>query len=457
MLPPNTQCIHVPYPANSQEYAQLFADWQGFIWLDSGIRREYCSQFDLITARPEQALCAHTPDQVQLFHNDQCQSLTRHAAADWCEHWIKPSLDDACADLPFNGGLIGYIGYEWMHSTFKLPVNNIYKTPLLYLGVYEWALIIDHIKKSAFFVFTAQLPEIKRADILKQFNSPPKAIGFFNCSAFKPTTNKVHYLNDVQTILDYIYAGDCYQVNYSQAFTADFSGDAFAAYCRLRAGCPGPFSAFIKTDVGAILSLSPEQFIEIDNRQATSRPIKGTAARSNDPYMDTDAAEQLRQSNKNRAENLMIVDLIRNDFSKNCEPGSVKVGELFGLYSFTNVHHLISQINAVLKSHVSHWQFVMDAFPGGSITGAPKKRAMEIIDELEPHQRHIYCGSIGFFSRNGQTRTNIAIRTLLIENRQITLWGGGGIVADSIAEDEYRESLDKIDVFKSILFGASRQ
>jgi para-aminobenzoate synthetase component 1 len=447
----------VPYPTNSQEYAQLFADWQGFIWLDSGTRREYCSEFDLITARPEQALCAHSPDQIQLFHNDQCRNLSRFAAADWCEHWIKPSLDNICTELPFNGGLVGYIGYEWMHASFKLPINNTYKTPLLYLGVYEWALIIDHIKKTAYFVFTGQLPESKRADILKQFNSSAKALALFNCSAFEPATDKVQYLNDVQTILDYIYAGDCYQVNYSQAFTADFSGDAFAAYCTLRAGCPGPFSAFIKTDFGAILSLSPEQFIAIDNRQATSRPIKGTAARNSDANSDKDAAEQLQQSAKNRAENLMIVDLIRNDFSKNCEPGSVKVAELFGLYSFTNVHHLISQIQGTIKSQVSNWQFVLDAFPGGSITGAPKKRAMEIINELERHQRHIYCGSIGFFSRNGQARTNIAIRTLLIENQHITLCGGGGIVADSVAEEEYRESLDKIDLFKSILFGASDQ
>jgi para-aminobenzoate synthetase component I len=453
-LPP--QIIPLPYPANSQEYAQLFAAWAGFIWLDSGTRREYCGAFDLITALPEQTLSAHSPAQIEHRHNNQLRTLSLSEAWQWCEEQIKPRAQEASSaasesSVPFSGGLLGFIGYEWMHSAFKLPVNNTYTTPLMYLGVYEWALIIDHVQLTAYFVFTQHLAATRSAQILQQFNSAPTASTSFKCSEFIPITQKSRYLQDIQTILDYIRAGDCYQVNYSQAFSAAFSGDPFAAYCQLRAGCPGPFSAFIATAQGAILSLSPEQFIEIDSNQATSRPIKGTAARSANAQVDSCGAQELQQSVKNRAENLMIVDLLRNDFSKNCLPGSVSVPELFGLYSFTNVHHLISRIQGVLQAHISHWQFVLDAFPGGSITGAPKKRAMEIIHQLEPHQRHIYCGSIGFWSRNGKTRTNIAIRTLLIEQQQITLWGGGGVVADSIAEDEYQESLDKIDLFKTIL------
>lgn len=443
----------VPYPDDSQEYAQIFCFWDGFIWLDSGTRREYCSQYDLITASPSQTLSAHSPLDISLKHNGNLQQLSRPEAECWCEQLLSLT-PDTTNNIPFVGGALGYIGYEWCHPKFKLGAKNSYQTPLMYLGLYEWALIINHDEKTAYFMFTAELsPELK-TKIIDQFNnrkSIPLSERGFHCSEFIPSTERSQYINDVNKILDYIVAGDCYQVNYSQAFTATYTGDPFKAYCQLRKGCPGPFSAFIKTELGAILSLSPEQFIEIDGDSACTRPIKGTATRSEDNDIDQQLAQGLHESDKNRAENLMIVDLLRNDFSQNCRPGSVKVPQLYKLYSFTNVHHLISQIIGTLQANVSSWKFVMDAFPGGSITGAPKKRAMEIIAELEPHQRHIYCGSIGYFSRDGQARTNIAIRTMLIENDQLTLWGGGGVVADSIAEDEFKESNDKIAAFKAIL------
>lgn len=443
--------IPVPYPADSLEYASRFAQLAGFIWLDSGMRREYCGQYDLISALPSQTLCAHSASQIQLRQPGNTKPISLNEAQRWCDEQLKASQPTE-GNIAFNGGLLGYIGYEWNHPSFKLPSFNRLATPLVYLGVYEWALVIDHLQKKAYFVFTAGIALTRQQQIMQQFNSPPAQPGQFQCGTFLPQTSKSQYIKDVHTILDFISAGDCYQVNYSQAFKAPFSGDGFAAYCQLRRGCPGPFSAFIATEQGAILSLSPEQFIQIDaDGRAASRPIKGTAARSNQEQLDLDTAQELQHSIKNRAENLMIVDLLRNDFSKNCRPGSVKVPELFGLYSFTNVHHLISTIEGELNESISHWQFILDAFPGGSITGAPKKRAMEIIHQLEPHQRHIYCGCIGFWSRNGNTRTSIAIRTLLIEQEQITLWGGGGVVADSSAEDEYQESLDKIAIFKSIL------
>ncbi len=462
----NLSQIAIPYPANSQAYAQIFAHWDGFIWLDSGTRREYCSGYDLITARPSQTLCAHSYEDIRLSQEGTTQRLSLEEAQRWCEaqtHLRQISAtQEFNTEIPFSGGLIGYIGYEWMHGTFKLPLLNRYATPLVYLGVYEWALVINHELKDAFFVFTDEASEHLREEVLQLFHSPattPTGANESNfiCSSFVPQTPKSQYLADVNTVLDFINAGDCYQVNYSQAFTATFSGDSFSAYCQLRQGCPGPFSAYISTQQGAILSLSPEQFIHIaPNHKATSRPIKGTAARSAQPEQDHEQAQALHQSIKNRAENLMIVDLLRNDFSKHCMPGSVKVPELFTLYSFANVHHLISTIEGQLKPATNRWRFIMDAFPGGSITGAPKKRAMEIIHQLEPHQRHIYCGCIGFWSRNGHTHSNIAIRTLLIEGEQITLWGGGGVVADSNAEDEYQESLDKIAVFKSILMQAAK-
>lgn len=452
MPPSQPTIISLPYPADSLEYASHFAAWAGFIWLDSGTRREYCGQYDLITALPSQSLCAHSPTHIELTQQGTTQSISVADAKRWCEAQIQAAAPESNEQIPFNGGLLGYIGYEWNHQAFKLPVVNRLATPLMYLGVYEWALIIDHTQQTAYFIFTDNLSAEYQRDILQQLNTSADARGGFYCGAFVPQTEKEQYFKDINTILNFIQAGDCYQVNYAQAFSAQFTGDAFVAYCQLRSGCPGPFSAYISTNQGAILSLSPEQFIQIDaGKQATSRPIKGTAARSSQQQLDAEAAHALEQSEKNKAENLMIVDLLRNDLSKNCRPGSVKVSELFGLYSFTNVHHLISTIQGTLRADVNPWQFIIDAFPGGSITGAPKKRAMEIIHQLEPYPRHIYCGCIGYWSRNGQARTNIAIRTLLIEGTKITLWGGGGVVADSNAEAEYQESLDKIAIFKTIL------
>lgn len=464
--------VPLPYPADSLAYASGFAQETGFIWLDSGTRREYCGQYDLISAYPSQVLSAQCATDITLTQNDVTRCITPQEAELWCEEQTRPITQEP-SDWPvaFSGGLLGYIGYEWNHPKFKLLVENRFVTPLLYLGVYEWALVIDHDQQSAYCVFThnccLQLQQqimqkltaaVASGEIFKSTDTDGGDLTgkAFYCGDFIAQTPKDNYLRDINTILEFIRAGDCYQVNYSQAFRAKFTGDCFAAYCQLRQGCPGPFSAYIATNQGAILSLSPEQFIQIDtNRQAISRPIKGTAPRNQQAQLDVDLAQQLQSSIKNRAENLMIVDLLRNDFSKNCQPGSVRVPELFGLYSFTNVHHLISTIEGELNNAISHWRFLCDAFPGGSITGAPKKRAMEIIQQLEPHQRHIYCGCIGYWSRNGNTRTNIAIRTLLIEREAITLWGGGGVVADSIAEDEYQESLDKIAIFKAILTGAA--
>lgn len=448
--------IPLTYSQDSWVYAQLFAHWQGFVWLDSGTRREYCGHLDLISARPSKVLIAQTPWQIELTDNGQTRRLDRSQADLWLEQQIHPNECEMLAvDLPFNGGLIGYIGYEWQNPSYKIPIKHHFRTPLVNLGLYDWAIIVDHDKCQAYCLITAHVSSLLLADILSTLKDHDPAYcvdsAEFTCGAFSPTTAKQQYLADAQTILDYINAGDCYQVNYSQCFTAPFNGSALAAYYQLRRGCPGPFSAYISTEHGAIMSLSPEQFIQIDGNLASSRPIKGTAARQDDPSMDKQAAANLQASGKNRAENLMIVDLLRNDFSKNCLAGTVKVPELFGLYTLTNVHHLISHICGTIAPCISSWRFIQDAFPGGSITGAPKKRAMEIIAQLEPHQRHIYCGCIGFWSRNNQARTNIAIRTLLIEDETIAVWGGGGVVADSEPESEYRESLDKIAAFKTIL------
>jgi para-aminobenzoate synthetase component 1 len=197
---------------------------------------------------------------------------------------------------------------------------------------------------------------------------------------------------------------------------------------------------------GAILSLSPERFLLSDQQgQVETRPIKGTRPRGQSPEADKALADELYNATKDRAENLMIVDLLRNDLSRNCEPGSIDVPELFSIESYPNVHHLVSVIRGQLKPNTGPLQLLRDAFPGGSITGAPKIRAMEIIDELEPQRRSIYCGSIGYISCSGRMDTSITIRTLLCRDDSIYCWAGGGIVADSKIEEEYQETFNKVN------------
>ncbi|MGB0734127.1 MAG: aminodeoxychorismate synthase component I, partial [Pontibacterium sp.] len=248
----------------------------------------------------------------------------------------------------------------------------------------------------------------------------------------------------VEKIDDYIRAGDCYQVNYAQRFSAPFEGDLWEAYLLLRASAPTPYAGYLECSQGSLLSLSPECFLTVKNRTVLTKPIKGTCPRGDNNTSDKALANQLLSSTKDRAENLMIVDLLRNDLSKECTLGSVKVPHLFALESYKNVHHLVSTIEGTLPESTSPLALLKSCFPGGSITGAPKIRAMEIIEELEPHRRSAYCGSLGYISFCGNMNTNITIRTLVGTLDKLYCWAGGGIVADSIIQHEYDETFTKV-------------
>jgi len=233
-------------------------------------------------------------------------------------------------------------------------------------------------------------------------------------------------------------------VNFAQHFSACYQGEEWQAYKILRRAIPSPFSAYYNLGKQTLLSISPERFISVIDDHIEAKPIKGTIARNDDREIDNRNRQTLFNSTKDRAENLMIVDLLRNDLGKACEPGSIHVEKLFDVESFANVHHLVSTITGKLADDQTNLTLLKACFPGGSITGAPKRRAMQIIDELEGVQRSIYCGSIGYISRCGHMDTNIAIRTLLADGETLHCWGGGGIVADSNAESEYQESLTKV-------------
>ena len=252
--------------------------------------------------------------------------------------------------------------------------------------------------------------------------------------------------------MDYIVAGDCYQVCLAQRLRAIYQGDPWDAYLRLRTASPTPFSAYLQLTGATVLSLSPERFLEVNQGQVETKPIKGTRARGQTPQQDQVLYNELAASPKDRAENLMIVDLLRNDLSKHCDVNTVQVPRLFAIESYSNVHHLVTTIRGRI-SDSKLLSLLKGAFPGGSITGAPKLRAMEIIEQLEPHRRTAYTGSIGYISSHGRMDTNICIRTLVATQQQynhqpagyIYCWAGGGIVADSNCDDEYQETFDKIN------------
>jgi para-aminobenzoate synthetase component 1 len=270
-------------------------------------------------------------------------------------------------------------------------------------------------------------------------------------SSVKSNLGKDDYARAFDRVQAHIAQGDCYQVNLTQRFSANVRGNAWHAYENLRRINPAPFSAFLQHPACRVLSSSPERFLKLTGEHVETQPIKGTRPRSADGRRDKALAEELRASEKDRAENVMIVDLLRNDLGKQCVPGSVSASRLFDVESFASVHHLVSTVEGRLNPGRHAADLLRACFPGGSITGAPKLRAMEIIESLEPQRRSVYCGAIGYIGFDGNMDTNIAIRTLLETGKKIHAWAGGGIVVDSQLESEYQESFDKAAAMLAVL------
>jgi len=367
------------------------------------------------------------------------------------------------ANLPFEGGAIGYFGYDLARRLESLPTLAVdaEDMPQMMIGVYDWALLVDHREKRAWLVSHGVDAQTENAwpGLCALFaDAQPSAAS----KAFAISSNVISNMNldDYQDAFDkikrYIVEGDCYQVNLAQRFSAQASGDAWAAYQHLRKISPAPFMAYMSFPELQVLSGSPERFLQVKGDHVETRPIKGTRPRSTDSAEDSQNATDLKASLKDRAENLMIVDLLRNDISKTCATGSVRADRLFALESFANVHHLVSTVTGKLAAGMTAIDLLKGCFPGGSITGAPKLRSMEIIEELEPHRRGLYCGAIGYIGFDGNMDTNIAIRTAVYSNHEIRFWAGGGIVADSEMQKEYRETWDKASSMLQLMqhFGA---
>ena len=377
---------------------------------------------------------------------------------------------------PFQGGVAGYIGYDYGAVLERLPEPRYddLAIPDVVLGLYDWVIAWDHGVRTAWIVSTG-LPETgpgrrgraeqRLAMVRERLGRPSRApavtvpapaptpeaptypvLGVEETERLGLRSTFTHrgYLDAVTRVRDYIVAGDIFQANISQRFQAPLTEPAFELYRRLCRRNPAAFAAYLDFGALQIMSASPERFLRLDEQgRVETRPIKGTRPRGLGPMHDAALGRALAESDKDRAENVMIVDLLRNDLSRVCRPGSVRVPELFALEQHPTVHHLVSTVVGELEPGCDAIDLLRAAFPGGSITGAPKVRAMEIIAELEPSKRGVYCGSIGYVSTTGAMDTSIVIRTYLALRGRVYFQAGGGIVADSDPELEYRETLDK--------------
>lgn len=418
----------------------------GAILLDSARPGAERGRFDLLSAWPLQYLQAQPDEHGRAFLQRLRAALAQLGDA---------QLPEGC-ELPFAGGLIGYLSYDFGRRLEHLPnlATDDLGLPDAQLGLYAWALVSDHQHGTSQLVFHPSLASHERQRLITLFEAPEATTtGEFRLlDAMHGDLQPAQYRTAFDQVQRYIQAGDCYQINLTQRFRAPCQGDPWLAYQALRKACPTPFSGYQQlADGSALLSFSPERFIRVSQRQVETRPIKGTRPRASDPLEDARNADELRHSAKDRSENLMIVDLLRNDLGRTCEIGSVKVPELFSLESYPNVHHLVSSVTGHLAAGRDALDLIGDSFPGGSITGAPKIRAMQIIDELEPSRRALYCGSLLYVDVRGEMDSSIAIRSLLVKDGQVSCWGGGAVVADSDWEDEYEESIAKVRVLMETL------
>lgn len=372
-----------------------------------------------------------------------------------------------CAEaLPcLAGGWIGFISYEFGYETEPRlhPLRKPLPLPLFNAGLYLWMASHNRSTGEHFLWVHPQCASAIRKKLEEWLKAPvtQPSRRWQIQQRFRARQTPQQFRSSVERVRRYIAAGDCYQANLSQEFSATYTGDAWDAFQALSDANPTAHSAFIRAGDQSLLSVSPERFLKIKGRVVTTSPIKGTRQRGDTQEEDERLAAELMASEKDRAENLMIVDLLRNDLSRNAASGSVAVDALFALESYRNVHHLVSHIRCELAEGVTPMKALLDAFPGGSITGAPKIRAMEIIRELEPHHRGPYCGSVFFRGLDDSLESNIAIRTLVCHNGgdgvrdsggngardgegQIYCCGGGGVVSDSDPESEYQETLTKV-------------
>jgi para-aminobenzoate synthetase component I len=451
------------------------------LFLDSASTASRFGRYSFLTADPVAIVRSRGAD-AECF--DRLTGARRAVTGDpltALRELLTPHRAEVVPGLPpFQGGAAGYVAYDWGLTLERLPAPRYddLGLPDLVLGLYDWVIAWDHESSRAWLISTGipgrsddALPRAaSRAAAVKQWLAGPsgralassdRTLALSDPRPFAPSYpvdrvwwprtfelrssfTRSEYLDAVSRVREYIFAGDIFQANLSQRFEAAIDESAWSFYSRLRRRNAAPFAAFLDFPDVTVVSASPERFLRVDaDGHVETRPIKGTRPRGFGPEHDAALGQALAESAKDRAENLMIVDLMRNDLSRVCAPHSVRVSELFSLESYATVHHLVSTVVGELSPGTDAIDLLRAAFPGGSITGAPKLRAMEVIAELEPSRRGVYCGAIGYWSVTGALDTSIAIRTAVVQDGRVYFSAGGGIVADSDPGQEYMETLDK--------------
>lgn len=436
---------------NPLEIYNLFKDDLNSIFLDSSKEDKNLSKFSFIGINP-----------FLIFESIENKAFINKEKVDGDPFKVLEELiskysfkEDKYKEIPLIGGAIGYISYDILRIIEKIPNTSKEDFSLndMRFVFYKNIIIFDLINKKQYITsldgndkeIEDILTIIKKATNIKEEKFEEVNKEFI--SNFK----KEDYIDAIKKLKDYIESGDVYIANLTQRFFTETKFSSFEIYKRLRSINKAPFSVFANYEDFQIISSSPERFIEIKDRKVITRPIKGTRPRGNNEEEDLKNSLELLNSEKDKAELLMVVDLERNDLSKVCKPHTVKVKELFKLEKYATVFHLVSTVEGILKDNISSVKCIRECFPGGSITGTPKIRAMEIIEELEGLKRNIYTGAIGYFDFRGNADFNIVIRTIIKKENKAYFGVGGGITYDSIEEDEYNETLDKAKALMRVL------
>lgn len=445
------QLYETPYDSN-QLFLQV-SNEKHTMFLDSSKIDDHLGRYSIIVCNPRHVL----ENKNNATYLDK-QILNGQDPFDHLQNLLDRYPKDYKSHLPFIGGCVGFLSYDLKQHIEKLPITTIddMDMPDMFFGVYDGAIVVDH-EENKVYLTDAELDDYgqERIDALKELLEKPQVtvdlIKHAQAAEIKSNFEHPAYLQAIEDVRAYIRSGDIYQVNMTQRFEADLRDEPVALYEKLRMMNPAPFSSYIDYGSGHICSSSPERFISVRNQKIETRPIKGTMPRSKDPIEDEANKNQLINSEKDQSELLMIVDLERNDLSRIAKTGSVKVTELFKLETYETVFHLVATVQAEIDSKYAIKDVLKATFPGGSITGAPKIRAMEVIDELEPTARGLYTGSIGYIDFNKDMDLNIVIRTFILENNKAYFQAGGGIVWDSDPQLEYEESLAKAFALKKTL------
>ena len=458
-----------PYPELEQLFLEFASD-ESLLLLESARHSASVGRFSYLMCNP----LTRIQIQKAQFSDDPFQSF-RHVHA---SHYVEsiPGLP------PFQGGFAGLLSYElgrcW--EKFERAPHDEFQLPDLAVGFYDWVIAWDHSQQRAWLIVQGfdQSLETQNITLANQrmqslktridsidFNKQSRLMALEQSTSSQinklqldelssvfplegnkeilTNFSKTQFLNHVERIIEYIYAGDIFQANFSQRLLSRTTGHPAELYLNLRSKNAAPFAGYFGWDDWAVVSASPERFLNVSDNEVETRPIKGTRRRQYVPEADLLTRDELRESDKDQAENVMIVDLLRNDLSRVCQPGSIRVPHLCEVETYETVQHLVSEVRGKLKPNHTVWELLAAAFPGGSITGAPKVRSLEIIAELEPTVRGPYCGSLFYAGLNGEFDSNILIRTFTVRNGWIQFPVGGGIVAQSNPRLEYEETLHK--------------